>query len=582
MNYLPYESEYSLSPKTEVKGFENAAAEGAAEVARALREAMRGKRVLVADCYPGTDQTALLAVLEQALPQALALDSSTAFYAGEELTRRMETFLTEDRVRGRMFYGTLHDFVDAQGLEALRREAAAAPAQVIVCGVGASLVAEADVLVVADVARWEIQKRYRRGMPNFNADNGGEDILRKYKRGFFVEWRFADRHKLELLEKADFYLDGNQPQLPKMVPVSAFLAGLSQLVCQPFRAVPYFDPGVWGGQWMKEVCRLDPAAYNYAWSFDGVLEENSLLLQYGEVVLETPAINAVKRFPRRLMGEKSFARFGAEFPIRFDLLDTMDGQNLSLQVHPDTEYIKEHYGMTYTQDESYYILDCAKDGGVFLGLKKDVNPEEMVDALRRAQKTNTFCAEKYVNFFPAKKHDHFLIPAGTVHCSSRGCMVLEVSATPYIFTFKLWDWDRVGLDGLARPIHIEDGKNVIRYERDTAWVEQNLINRFELLQETPEGTEVKTGLHELEFIETHVYTTTAAMRVNAGGEFSMLNLVEGRRALVESPEDAFAPFEVHYAETFIVPAGAGNFILRSADGQPIRVLRAFVRHGGAT
>ena len=74
---------------------------------------------------------------------------------------------------------------------------------------------------------------------------------------------------------------------------------------------------------------------------------------------------------------------------------------------------------------------------------------------------------KYINFFPAKKHDHFLIPAGTIHCSSANCVVLEVSATPYIFTFKLWDWDRVGLDGKPRPIHVEDGKKVIDYQRTT-------------------------------------------------------------------------------------------------------------------
>lgn len=72
----------------------------------------------------------------------------------------------------------------------------------------------------------------------------------------------------------------------------------------------------------------------------------------------------------------------------------------------------------------------------------------------------SFNAEKYVNKFHAKKHDHFLIPAGTIHCSSKNCMVLEISVTPYIFTFKLWDWDRLALDGLPRPIHIEDGEKI--------------------------------------------------------------------------------------------------------------------------
>src|ERR1019366_4471124 len=103
---------------------------------------------------------------------------------------------------------------------------------------------------------------------------------------------------------------------------------------RPFRVVPFFDPGPWGGQWMKEVCDLDRSAVNYAWCFDCVPEENSLLLAFGGHNVEIPAVDLVFHQPLRLLGPAVFARFGAEFPIRFDLLDTMGGGNLSLQVHP--------------------------------------------------------------------------------------------------------------------------------------------------------------------------------------------------------------------------------------------------------
>lgn len=93
------------------------------------------------------------------------------------------------------------------------------------------------------------------------------------------------------------------------------------------------------------------------------------------------------------------------------------------------------------------MLDAGEGACVYLGLKDGVDQKQMIEDLRRANKGEIeFDAEKYINKFPAKKHDHFLIPAGTCHCSGSEAMVLEISATPYIFTFKLWDWGRVGLD----------------------------------------------------------------------------------------------------------------------------------------
>ncbi|GAL16832.1 mannose-6-phosphate isomerase class I [Vibrio maritimus] len=224
------------------------------------------------------------------------------------------------------------------------------------------------------MARWEIQQRFRRGeLGNWGAENLSEDILRKYKRSFFIEWRVFDRYKTKLLPHVDYLLDTNTAFDPKMVTGQAFSAGLKQATTQPFRLVPFFDPGVWGGQWMKEVCDLDESKPNYAWCFDCVPEENSLLLKYEDVIVEIPSQDLVLTQPRQLLGESVHARFGAEFPIRFDFLDTMEGQHLSLQVHPLTEYIQNEFGMHYTQDESYYMLDAGEQASVYLGTKTGIN-----------------------------------------------------------------------------------------------------------------------------------------------------------------------------------------------------------------
>lgn len=580
MSYLDFESGYDRYPETTVDGFDDSAWNGWEQIGRVLKTAMEGRWVLVADCYPGVNEQELSENLIRALKPDVVIRSEDIFFDGERLTEIMQPFLTDDRVRGKMYHGTVSDFVDPERLSEAQRTLECSAGTVLVYGFAASLITHGDILLYADMTRWEIQLRYRKGMPNYKQRNYDEDILRKYKRGYFVEWRIADRHKKTLYDSMDFYLDVNTENSPNMVSGAGLLAGLKTLTKRPFRLVPYFDPGVWGGQWMKEVCHLDKSEPNYAWSFDGVPEENSVFLRYGSVRVESPAMNLTQYLPKNFIGEKNYARFGAEFPIRFDFLDTMGGQNLSLQVHPLTDYIYNKFGMPYTQDESYYILDCGENGGVYLGLKENVDPQEMISDLELAQ-TGAACfpAEKYVNRFPAKKHDHFLIPAGTVHCSTADCMVLEVSATPYIFTFKLWDWDRVGLDGLPRPIHIEDGKKVIQFDRDTNWVRKNLINRFETISETEHFKEVKTGLHELEFIETHVFTTDERIEIVSDGEFSMLNLVDGQAAVVESTDGRFPPYTVHYAETFIIPADAGNVVIRPGEtGRTIKVLRADIRN----
>jgi mannose-6-phosphate isomerase class I len=342
---------------------------------------------------------------------------------------------------------------------------------------------------------------------------------------------------------------------------------------------------------MRSVCDLagysTPEPENYAWCFDCVPEENSLLLGLGRHRFELPSVNLVFRHPRQLLGDPVHARFGDEFPIRFDFLDTMDGGNLSFQVHPLTEFIQEHFGMHYTQDESYYLLDAAEDGTCYLGVKPGADPQAMRRELEAAQAGGpAFNADKYANVWPARKHDHFLIPAGTVHCSGRNTMVLEISATPYIFTFKLWDWGRLGLDGLPRPINIDRGLPNIQWDRDTAFCQRELINRVEPIAEGDGWREERTGLHRREFIETRRHWFTKSVPHDTGGidtgSVNVLNLVEGREAIVESPDGAFEPFVIHYAETFIVPAAVGRYTIRphgQGEGQRCGTIKADVRRG---
>ena len=237
--------------------------------------------------------------------------------------------------------------------------------------------------------------------------------------------------------------------------------------------------------------------------------------------------------------------------------------------------------MHYTQDESYYMMEAKPGAIVYLGLKEGVNPSEMIHDLELAQQgVKPFDAEKHVQTWPVQKHDHFLIPGGTIHCSGKDSMVLEISATPYIFTFKLWDWGRVGLDGKPRPINIEHGKQNIQWDRTTEWTRNNLVNQVEKVAEGEGWTEERTGLHEREFIETRRHWFTGKVHHNTDGGVNVICLVEGEEVIVESPLNAFEPFEVRYAETFIVPASVGEYTIRPfgvSEGKKCGTMKAFVR-----
>ena len=568
---------YDPFPKISVSGSSEAVSLGFPAICERLRRLIRQKTVITVECYPGVDQEAVLEGLSP-LGFSAVLHSDDLAFEPEKMDRLLAQDMTSDPVFGIMTVRRLADYFYPEKIAAAQRQIAGTPEGVVlVYGVGASLVHPGDIQIYADITRWEIQLRYRRGMDNWRTARQNLPKLEKYKRGYFAEWRWADKVKNQLLPTMDFYLD--MTSQTGMVEGAAYRTALNAVSGRPFRMVPYFDPGVWGGNWMKTHFDLPENGSNYAWSFDGVPEENSLLLDFGGKCIQTPALNLVYAQPQRLLGQRVHARFGKEFPIRFDMLDTMNGQNLSLQVHPLTEYIQEQFNMRYTQDESYYILDAqGEDPCVYLGIKTGADPQAMAEDLRAAQRGDgPFPAERYVNRIPVKPHDHLLIPAGTVHCSGANTMVLEISATPYIFTFKLWDWGRVDLDGKPRPIHIDRGLANIQWDRNTEFVRENLVNAVTQVYAQGDNLVERTGLHEREFIDTFRFSTSSRITVKRNGSVQVMNLVQGSQAILVSPTGAFPDFPLHYAETCIIPQAAGEYQLVSPAGEAIKAIVACVR-----
>lgn len=570
-------SNYDKFPSTPTEG---TAIVGWDRIVSTLNELWSDEPVWAIDLYCGTYEEDFIHAF--AKTGRRVIDTRKLMLPEEAVRRMTERFMTDDVLFGYRSNIQLAEYFDPSQLEATIHTMQQEPC--ILIGTGAAYIADLwskAPIAYADMARWEIQQRFRRHeVKALGIDNSQEEPSRQYKRGYFNDWIICDQHKDKLMQehRIEFWIDSNHRQQPKMISDQQFRQGMELTAHKPFRVVPFFDPAPWGGQWMKEVCDLPREEVNYGWCFDCVPEENSLYLNLDGVLVEFPSQDVVLAHSQELLGEQVWARFGKEFPIRFDFLDTMGGGNLSLQVHPTNEFAHREFGLHYTQDESYYLLDAGEDAVVYLGLREGIDKHQMIADLRAAQRGEmAFSAEQYVNVFPARKHDHYLIPAGTIHCSGHDSMVLEISSTPSIFTFKLWDWNRLGLDGKPRPINVERGRQVIQWNRTTGWVNQHIRNHFEVLSQQEGIMEERTGLHPNEFIETRRHTFSKTVEHHTHGGVNVLNLVEGSEAVVESPEGKFPPFTVHYAETFIIPACIGRYAITPLHHEECMTIKAYVR-----
>ncbi len=579
MTYQSRLSNYNKYPATAIPGQIHIGWDNIRSVFSPLLE---NNGILTIDMYVGIYEFEIAEALQALRPDTI-ICTGELLKSEEEIRKMTAPYVTDDTLFGHVTALKLIDYFDQEALAIAKEQLKQSSGKAIILGIGASLVAPAFATVVyADLARWEHQLRMRKGtVHSIGVDNSNETFESQHKRSYFNDWIICDAHKESLFDRITYWIDTHIESTPKLIDKATFMRGIDETVSRPFRVVPFFAPAPWGGQWMKEVCDLDKEVINYGWCFDCVPEENSLLFSIEGTTFELPSINLVLLRAKALLGGSVESRFGKDFPIRFDFLDTVGGGYLSFQVHPTTHYIHKHFGMKYTQDESYYVLDAKEGATVFLGLKNQVDKEQMAQDLRNAQKSiMPFDAEKYSNKIFAKKHDHFLIPAGTVHCSGPEALVLEISSTPNHFTFKMWDWGRLGLNGKPRPINVERGLEVIDWDRDYDYTMKNLVNTIEAVDSGDGWSEERTGLHCHEFIETRRHRFSKKVVHHTRDSVNVLNLVEGEEAIVESMDSSFEPFVVHYAETFIIPAHLKQYSIRpfgKSEGKECMTIKAYVR-----
>lgn len=537
-----------------------------------------GKKTVVIDGYAGVLWDGLKTALDNCFDeQGLSvnwIDTADYFKPAHQIDELVKPFLGEQSsVWGTKTTLTLNDFFEPE----LGAQVADKSADLnIVIGVGAGLANWDAAIIYLDVPKNEIQFRMRAAsITNIGASEADEPF-QMYKRFYFVDWVMLNNYKKALLSRIEVIADGQWPDTINWMYRASLTEGLTKLSQSVLRVRPWFEPGVWGGQWIKEnIKNVNKDVPNLAWSFELIVPENGLVFESDGNLLEVSFDTIMFSNNQNILG-KHAARFGDEFPIRFDFLDTYQGGNLSIQCHPRLKYIQENFGENITQDETYYILDCDITAQVYLGFQDSINPAEFKAVLEESQTLGEpIEIEQYVQAHPAKKHDLFLIPNGTVHSAGSGNLVLEISATPYIFTFKMYDWVRLDLDGNPRPINIDHAFNNLDFNRKGKQVYRELISKPKVI-ESAEGYQlVHVPTHADHFYDVHRIEFDKQTKVSTDDVCHVLMLVEGKAITLETADGTKHDFA--YAETFVVPAAAGSYTLTNLGQGRAKVIKAFLK-----
>jgi mannose-6-phosphate isomerase class I len=544
-----------------------------------LADYIINEKTVIIDGYAGVFWKRIMTVLNECFAaKGLTVnwvETSAYLKTAEEVETLVNPFLgAPDSVWGTKCTLQLHDLYE---VDQLAKQTPDSKYNInIVIGTGAALGGWSAPVIYIDLPKNELQFRMRAGSITNMGAAGIEEPFNMYKRFYFVDWVLLNAYKKQHLDKIAVIADGQWPDDINWMHAADFKGGLNQMSQSVIRVRPWFEPGAWGGHWIREhIKNLNKDVVNYAWSFELIVPENGLVFESDSYLLEVSFDFLMFHNREQVLGAHA-SKFGDEFPIRFDFLDTFEGGNLSIQCHPKLKYIQENFGETITQDETYYILDCQDKAQVYLGFQESINPQEFRTALENSQSENKEIEiTDYVQSHTAKKHDLFLIPNGTVHSAGANNMVLEISATPYIFTFKMYDWLRLDLDGNPRPINIDHAFNNLDFGRKGQKVQDELISKQTIIEQGEGWQLVHVPTHHEHFYDVHRVEFDREIAIETNNQCHVMMLVEGEAVSVKTADGSEQVFA--YAETFVIPAAANSYALTNLGQSRAKVIKAFLK-----
>ncbi|GAA0890873.1 class I mannose-6-phosphate isomerase [Fulvivirga kasyanovii] len=560
------------SPYIEVQTSTKSCWEGWNKIADTLNAKIKSlhsrKIIITVECYQGTYEDINLRELKKRIPVNATCTSRDVFKNEEEINRLSEKELSGLPFSAKASINDIEEYFDTNKLAALRQNIDFIEEGVIlIFGVGASKICTPDILIYADMSRWEILQRFKRNdVSNVGVSNNNLPFDLQYRWAYFIDWKICDKLKKQLLGQCDYFLETNNWEKPKLATGDIVREALAQSTTQPFFTAPFYDPELWENNTPMQEQKED----EFSWVFNCVAEENNILFKINGFLIEVPSINVIYMEPKKLLGNAVHSHFGSELPIRMVFIDNLDSAQENLHIYPDIDFLKDNFGLSYSQSEVFYIMDTKPGAKLRLGFKKEMNKDHLPELLNKNNSISKTALDKWLNTVNVKKHDHINIPAGLVHSNGNNTMILRISSAPDIFTFKMPD------DILNIP-----DKNLASADAATEKLispptpEETINTRF--YHQSASDTKEDILSHEGDQLSIKRLWFEDKLHLQTNGGIQVLNLVEGDEAVIESPQNKFAPFFVHFAESFIIPAGIAEYtITPTAKGKRCAVLRISV------
>lgn len=233
------------------------------------------------------------------------------------------------------------------------------------------------------------------------------------------------------------------------------------MMLYPLTFYPIFKERIWGGTKLKDVLNksFDGDLIGESWELSTVTNDVSVVSngEYAGLNLN----ELIKKYPTELLGAKSIEKFGLKFPLLFKFLDA--NEDLSIQVHPNDELAKQRHN-SFGKTEMWYVLQADDKARLVVGFKNKTNKKDYLKHLENKTLVDI------LNETPVKKGDTFFLETGTVHAIGAGVLIAEIQQTSDV-TYRLYDWDRVDVNGIGRELHNDLAVEAINYNETNTKVQ---------------------------------------------------------------------------------------------------------------